>query len=274
MTAVLPAEAREVAIAAARDAGRLLRERLATARAINYKGEVDLVTDADQASEALIVSRIREAFPDHRVLGEESGEVGENANDRDQYGWVIDPLDGTTNYAHGYPHFAVSIALERSGEVLLGVVYDPMLDELFVAERGQGATLNGTPIHVSSVDRLIRALLATGFPYNLADREENAALWDAFLNISQGTRRDGSAALNLCYVAAGRLDGFWERPLQPWDLAAGGLMVLEAGGRATTYNGGPFNPYSREVIASNGLIHGAMMDVIGSHVGAPVAARE
>ncbi len=273
IASAIPAGAREVAISAAREAGTILRERLNAARAIDYKGTVDLVTDADRASEALIIARLQAAFPDHRILGEEGGERVEIDGAGDvRYRWLVDPLDGTTNYAHGYPHFAVSIALERDHTVLLGVVYDPMRDELFVAERGNGATLNGRSIHVSAIDQLIRSLLATGFSYNLAERAENAALWDAFLNITQGTRRDGSAALNLCYVAAGRLDGFWERPLQPWDLGAGGLMVLEAGGLVTTYDGAPFDPFRREVIASNGQLHAAMHDVISRHARAAIAA--
>ncbi len=269
----LPAGARDVAIAAAREAGLVLRERLGQARDIDFKGTVDLVTDADRASEALIISRLQEAFPEHRVLGEEGGERVElDGAGAGSYCWLVDPLDGTTNYAHGYPHFAVSIALAHDRDVLLGVVYDPMRDELFVAVRGHGATLNGRPIRVSTIDQLIRALLATGFSYNLDERAENAAIWDAFLNITQGTRRDGSAALNLCYVAAGRLDGFWERPLQPWDLGAGGLMVREAGGMVTTYDGAPFDPFRREVIASNSRIHAAMHAVISRHARTAVAA--
>jgi myo-inositol-1(or 4)-monophosphatase len=271
-TAELPTDAREVAISAARDAGTILRERLSRARTIDFKGTVDLVTDADRASEELIASRIHQAFPDHRLLGEEGARgAGIDGNEVPEFGWVVDPLDGTTNYAHGYPHFAVSIALERRGLVVLGVVYDPMRDELFVAERGKGATLNGEPLHVSAVDQLIRALLATGFPYDIEQRGENSAIWDVFLNASQGTRRDGAAALNLCYVAAGRLDGFWERPLQPWDIAAGGLMVLEAGGVATTYDEEPFDPYRREVIASNGHIHEAMVGVVHQAIEARLA---
>jgi myo-inositol-1(or 4)-monophosphatase len=266
-TTNLPATAREVAISAARDAGAILRDRLKRARTIDFKGTVDLVTDADRASEELIASRIRQAFPDHRLLGEEGARGASHDGHGSpstvpDYGWVVDPLDGTTNYAHGYPHFAVSIALERQGIVQLGVVYDPMRDELFVAERNQGATLNGDPIHVSTTNQLIRSLLATGFPYDVEQRGETSAIWDILLNASQGTRRDGAAALNLCYVAAGRLDGFWERPLQPWDLAAGGLMVLEAGGTATTYDEESFDPYRREVIATNGHLHEAMLGVV------------
>jgi myo-inositol-1(or 4)-monophosphatase len=262
-TADLSEAARDVAIATARDAGAILRQRLTRARTIDFKGTVDLVTDADRASEELIASRIRQAFPHHRLLGEEGARgASPDGHEAPEFGWVVDPLDGTTNYAHGYPHFAVSIALEQRGTVVLGVVYDPMRDELFVGERGRGASLNGEPLQVSTTDQLIRSLLATGFPYDIEQRAENSAIWDIFLNASQGTRRDGAAALNLCYVAAGRLDGFWERPLQPWDLAAGGLIVQEAGGTVTTYDEEPFDPYRREVIASNGQIHEAMVGVV------------
>lgn len=258
-------EFRTVAVRAAQEAGALLRSRLGQPRDVEFKGIVDLVTDADRASETLIANQIRAAFPDHRIIGEEGARgAGEQAGgERPPYGWLIDPLDGTTNFAHAYPHFAVSIALERNGVLQVGVVYDPMRDELFVAERGQGATLNERPLRVSTTDRLIRALIATGFPYDLDQRGEAMATWEGFLNTAQGTRRDGSAALNLCYVAAGRLDGFWERPLNAWDMGAGALMVMEAGGRVTGYNGGPFDPYGREIIASNGHLHQAMRQVIG-----------
>jgi myo-inositol-1(or 4)-monophosphatase len=267
----VPPGARELAIAVAKDAGALLRERLTQPRDVQFKGTVDLVTDADRASEALIANRIREAFPDHRLIGEE-GARGADGSDEPRaaagevpFGWLVDPLDGTTNFSHGYPHFAVSIGLEHAGRVVLGIVYDPMRDELFVAERGVGGTMNGVPLRVTSEDKLIRSLLATGFPYDLDERAESDALWDAFNSRVQGVRRDGSAALNLAYVAAGRLDAFWERPLQPWDIAAGSLLVEEAGGRVTGYAGGPFSPYEREVVASNGPLHPAMLATVTRH---------
>ncbi|MDP9356185.1 MAG: inositol monophosphatase [Chloroflexota bacterium] len=266
----VPDGARAVAIDVARDAGAVLRERLGRERDVQFKGTIDLVTDADRAAEALIAGRLRETYPDHRLLGEEgargSAEVEGQEGEASPYGWVIDPLDGTTNYAHGYPHFAVSIALERAGTLLLGVVYDPMRDELFVAERGQGASLNGIPLRVTGTDALIGSLLATGFPYDQAVRAEAAAIWNAFLFLTQGVRRDGSAALNLCYVAAGRLDGFYERPLQPWDMGAGALMVEEAGGRVSDFRGGVFDLYGHEAIASNGALHETILSVIHEQI--------
>jgi myo-inositol-1(or 4)-monophosphatase len=258
-------QARTLAVDAAREAGALLGAKLGAA-IVDYKGTVDLVTDADRASEALIAARITSAFPGHALVGEEGTRGPTGEIDRRGYSWIVDPLDGTTNYAHGYPHFAVSIALERAGETLLGVVYDPMRDELFEATRGGGATLNGAPMSVSATAELIRSLLATGFSYDLTARAENMAMWNAFLNICQGTRRDGAAALNLTYVAAGRLDGFWERPLNPWDIAAGALIVQEAGGTVSSFEGGPFDPFDREVVASNGVIHNIMLEVIAQHV--------
>jgi myo-inositol-1(or 4)-monophosphatase len=258
-------QARALAVDIAREAGALLRAKLGTVN-VDFKSTVDLVTDADRASEALIAARISSVFPDHALVGEEGTRGPTGEIDRRGYSWIFDPLDGTTNYAHGYPHFAVSIALERAGETLIGVVYDPMRDEMFEATRGGGATLNGTPMAVSSTAELIRALLATGFSYDLGARAENMAMWNAFLNICQGTRRDGAAALNLTYVAAGRLDGFWERPLNPWDIAAGALIVKEAGGAVSAFDGGTFDPFDREVVASNGVIHNVMLEVIAHHV--------
>ena len=268
----VPNGARELAIDAARHAGALLRERLRQPRNVQFKGTVDLVTDSDQASEALIAQRIQAAFPEHRLIGEEGArgagpgpdtpDASTSATDPSRFGWVVDPLDGTTNYAHGYPHFAVSIGLECDGTVILGVVYDPMRDELFVAERGGGATLNGAPIAVSGQNDLLRSLLATGFPYDLTRRQESDALWLALNGACQGVRRDGSAALNLCYVACGRVDAFWERPLQPWDMAAGAVIIQEAGGSVTNYRGGDWDPYQREIIASNGAMHPTMLEVV------------
>jgi myo-inositol-1(or 4)-monophosphatase len=257
--------ARTLAVDIAREAGALLRGKLG-AVTVDFKSTVDLVTDADRASEALIAARISSVFPDHALVGEEGTRGPTGDIDRRGYSWIFDPLDGTTNYAHGYPHFAVSIALEQAGETLIGVVYDPMRDELFEATRGGGATLNGAPMGVSSTAELIRSLLATGFSYDLTARAENLAMWNAFLNICQGTRRDGAAALNLTYVAAGRLDGFWERPLNPWDIAAGALIVKEAGGAVSAFDGGMFDPFDREVVASNSVIHNVMLEVIAQHV--------
>ncbi len=252
----MPDGARERAVETALAAGAILRERLSLDRTIDFKGAIDLVTDVDRASEELIAAAITGLFPDHRFVGEESSFLsGDTPDNSDRYSWLVDPLDGTTNYAHRYPHFAVSIALEHAGQIILGVVYDPMRDELFVAERGGGATLNGAPIAVSKTDSLERSLLGTGFAYSEEERGENARVWNGFLGIAQGVRRDGSAALNLCYVAAGRLDGFWERPLNAWDLAAGSLLVEEAGGVVTGYDGTPFGPYRREIVCSNGHIH-------------------
>ncbi len=261
----VPVGARDLAVELAQEAGRLLRGHVARVREIDHKGTIDLVTEADRASEALIASRIRAAFPDHRLIGEE-GARGAQADTAvpQPFGWVIDPLDGTTNFAHGYPHFAVSIALEHEGDPILGVVYDPMRDELFVAERGRGATLNGEPLRVSTTRELIESLLATGFPYDLTQRAPSDALWTAFNGRCQGVRRDGAAALNLCYVAAGRLDGFWERPLQPWDVGAGALLVREAGGTVTALDGGPFDLYDHQVLATNGHLHEPMREVITS----------
>lgn len=252
--------AREIVLAA----GATLREKVQTERHIDHKGLVDLVTDADRASEALIASRLRAAFPGHRLIGEE-GTRSETADADAPFVWIFDPLDGTTNYAHGYPHFAVSLALRWNDIGLIGMVYDPMRDELFAAERGKGATLNGKPMRVSAIDTLVSALLATGFSYNLAERAENEVIWRDFLLSSQGPRRDGAAALNLAYVAAGRIDGFWERPLEVWDMAAGAILIEEAGGTVSNYANGPFDPFSRQCVSSNGHLHDLMLEVIWRH---------
>ena len=260
-----PAGAREVAIQTARDAGAILREKLGQVT-IEYKGTVDLVTDADRASEKLVAGRISDAFPEHRIVGEEGIAKFSGAGDDAPFAWIVDPLDGTTNYAHGYPHFAVSIALSHLGTVVLGVVYDPMRDELLVAERGSGATLNDQPIHVSGTDQLIRSLLATGFSYDLSERAGQLEIWGALQAGTQGIRRDGAAALNLCYVAAGRIDAFWEQPLMPWDMAAASLLVEEAGGVVTDYIGGQFDVFGNGVTAGNAAMHAAVVEVVVAHV--------
>ncbi|MGD9711544.1 MAG: inositol monophosphatase family protein [Thermomicrobiales bacterium] len=259
---VIPDGAFDVAVNAATGAGEILRERLSAQREIVYKGAVDLVTDADHASEEHVLSVIHDAFPDHRFIGEEGVHRANLTVAADSgYSWIVDPLDGTTNYSHRYPHFAVSIALAHESTILIGVIYDPILDELFAAVRGQGATLNGAPMKVSETGELMRSLLGTGFAYDDDDRDENSAIWSAFMPLCQGVRRDGSAALNIAYVAAGRLDGFWEKPINSWDISAGALMVEEADGKVTCY-GKPFDPFAGEVLSSNGLLHDKLEQVI------------
>ena len=250
------------AIQTARDAGRVLAEKFGRAIQISNKGDIDLVTEADLASEQLIVERVRSHHPRHAVLAEEAGDVAAAGGAPSEYKWIVDPLDGTTNYAHGYPVFCVSIALEHLGSVVIGVVYDPLRDELFAAERGEGATLNGRRARVSETDDLNRALLCTGFPYDVRERGDFARHFRNFIMSAQSVRRDGAAALDLAYVAAGRFDGFYEEGLRPWDVAAGVLLVEEAGGRVTHYDGRPFNHYRPPIAASNGLVHDAMLSVL------------
>jgi myo-inositol-1(or 4)-monophosphatase len=248
------------AIDIAREAGNLLVQKLGTAK-VTTKGDINLVTEADIASENLIIDRIRSYHPQHGILAEESGEAVLKGKPS-EWKWIIDPLDGTSNYAHGYPCFCVSIALERAGQLEIGVVYDPMRDEMFAAERGRGATLNDRKIRVSSVEQLSGAMLCTGFPYNVRERPDFARDFTNFTMIAQAVRRDGSAALDLAYVACGRFDGFWEDGLSPWDIAAGALLILEARGRVTNFNDQPLDIYNEQVLASNGLIHDAMMHVL------------
>jgi myo-inositol-1(or 4)-monophosphatase len=235
------------------EAGALLRSYQESGFAIQHKGTVDLVTDADKASETLIAGRICEVWPDHRLIGEE-GARGSEASDDAPFGWIVDPLDGTTNFAHRYPHFAVSICLEHLGEPVVGVVYDPMKDELFAAAQGLGATLNDRPLKVSATTSLQQALLATGFSYDIAERSESSALWTTFNNGTQGLRRAGAAALDISYVAAGRLDGYFERPVNAWDIGAGVVLVREAGGTVTSLEGDPFDLSRREIVAANPLL--------------------
>jgi myo-inositol-1(or 4)-monophosphatase len=247
----------------ARRAGDLLRQGWGSVGRVEFKGDVDLVTDYDRGAERIITDALRHEFPDHHIHAEEQGYIGIESS---PYTWYVDPLDGTTNFAHGFPAFAVSIGLTHLGESLIGVIYDPLRDELFTAGAGRGAHLNGCPICVSQVDALDRALLSTGFAY---DRDwaarHNLPYLAEFLRRCQGIRRGGSAALDLAYVACGRLDGHWEMRLHPWDVAAGILIVTQAGGRVTDFGGGHrFDQSGREIIASNGKIHAAMLEVLGS----------
>ena len=245
----------DTAVSAAKAAGELQRQRLRQEHDIVFKGESDLVTEVDKGCEELIVGAILERFPSHDIIAEENVYPQRGSSLR----WIIDPLDGTTNYAHGFPWFAVSIAMEIDCEVQVGVVYNTMMDELFTAVRGEGASLNGERIHVSTRAPLKSALLATGFPYDKSwDRENNFANFERFQIASRAVRRAGAAALDLAYVAAGRLDGFWECKLKPWDVAAGTLLVEEAGGRVTNHGGGPYDIRHHRVLVSNGLIHDEM----------------
>jgi myo-inositol-1(or 4)-monophosphatase len=241
--------------AIAREAGALLMDFFQKHVKIEYKGDADLVTAADRASEVLIRKRITEIWPAHDVLGEEQGLKDQGS----EYRWYVDPLDGTTNFAHGYPVFCVSMALEKSGERIAGVVYDPTRDELFAAELGKGAQLNGEAMQVSKTPTLKESILATGFPSHKRHKNPNIYFYHQITLHSHGVRRAGSAALDLCNVASGRFDGFWEFNLNPWDTAAGVLIVEEAGGRVTRFDGTPFQLNSSETLASNGLIHDALL---------------
>jgi myo-inositol-1(or 4)-monophosphatase len=253
------------AIQTARDAGSILTDRLGRALQVSNKGDIDLVTEADLASERLIIDRIKSHYPRHAILAEESGSAEGFDSGPSEWKWIIDPLDGTTNYAHGYPCFCVSIALERAGSIEIGVVYDPTRDEMFAAERGQGATLNERRIRVSTIDDLNSAMLCTGFPYNVRERPNFARDFSNFTMEAQAVRRDGSAAIDLAYLACGRFDGFWEDGLKAWDVAAGVLLIEEAGGRITNFAGAPLDIYTPKVLASNGLIHDAMRRVLGTN---------
>jgi myo-inositol-1(or 4)-monophosphatase len=252
--------------AIAREAGALLREFYHRGVRTEYKGDVDLVTEADRASEKLIVSRLKQTFPAHGIYGEEGTRSGLDA----EFRWYVDPLDGTTNFAHGFPAFCVVLGCERrhaglkadeDGEMVAGVIYDPLRDEMFAAARGTGATLNGEPIHVSRNKALQESLIATGFPSHKRHRSPNVHFYQEFTLRSHGVRRAGSAALDMAYVACGRLDAFWEFQLNPWDTSAGFLLVQEAGGTVTHFDGGKFTLDSREVLASNGLISAEMQQL-------------
>lgn len=249
------------AVETARAAGQILLEKYGRIEKVTKKGDINLVTEADLASEALIIERIKTHHPRHAVLAEESGETVVVGGDK-RWKWIIDPLDGTTNFAHSYPCFCVTLALEHDGEIVIGVTYDPTRNELFTAEKGQGASLNFKPIHVSTTPRLGDSLVVTGFPYDFKSREDFARHLTEFLLGSRGVRRDGSAAIDMAYVACGRFDGFWEEGLSPWDVAAGYLMIREAGGRVTDYDGKEYSIYKPPIVASNGLIHEEMLTIL------------
>lgn len=250
---------KQLAVSIARKAGLLLRDRFTEEHEITYKGEIDIVTEADRMSEMMLVSEITSAFPDHDILAEESSGTKKGS----EYRWLIDPLDGTTNYAHGFPCFCVSIALERKGEIIMGVIYDPMADELYEATKKGGAFLNGKKINVSDKTDLSRSLLVTGFPYDIrTNPDNNINYFNEMALKAQAVRRTGSAAIDLAYVAAGRFDGFWELQLNPWDTAAGWLLVTEAGGTVTDFDGSSYSFHSRGILGTNGKIHNAMKDVI------------
>jgi len=250
----------EFAISIARMSGALLKERFSEKHWIDYKGEIDIVTEADRMSEEIVMTEINRKFPDHNILSEESAEIERGS----RYRWVIDPLDGTTNYAHGFPVFCVSIALEKDGQIVTGVIYNPVSDELFVAGKGEGASLNGSGITVSGTTEISKSLLATGFPYDIRrDPNNNINQFNAMALEAQAIRRAGSAALDLAYTAAGRFDGFWELKLYPWDTAAGWLLVSEAGGTVTDISGGSYRLDSPGILASNGNIHADMIRILG-----------
>lgn len=258
-----------VAVAAVYAAGQRIRAAWQGEKRIEHKGATDIVTETDREVEALVIGQLRAAFPEHHIVAEEASAgtlPAAPANDR--YVWYLDPLDGTTNFAHAYPQFAVSLALARGVEPLFGIVHDPIRSETFVARAGHGATLNGIPIHVSPTADLGQALLATGFPY---DRREHADFYLGFLRAfmvrAQDVRRAGSAALDLCYVACGRFDGFWEWKLKPWDTAAGVLMVREAGGTTSDFAGEQFDLYGAQTLASNGRLHAALLQVLYPQLG-------
>ncbi len=250
---------KEIIQQAAQAGGRKLMERFGRDLVIGNKGEIDLVTDADRAAEQAIVEVLRGTFPLHDILAEEDDYGRRDSH----YRWIIDPLDGTTNFAHALPWFAVSIALEVDGEVQVAAVFNPLHQEMFFASKGEGAFLNDSPLRVSSTERLDKSLLATGFPY---DRKTSSCNnYDHFIHFQQAARacrRNGAASLDLAYTAAGRFDGFWEMKLKPWDVAAGKLLVEEAGGRVSDFDGAPFNIYGEECLASNGQIHQAMSGIL------------
>jgi myo-inositol-1(or 4)-monophosphatase len=239
--------------------GKVLMDKLKTGFKIHHKGATNLVTEADFAAEKLIVAQILEAFPDHAILAEEN----HNQAQRGPCTWIIDPLDGTTNFAHSYPAFCVSIGFELEGDLEWGIVYNPNMEEVFTAQRGKGAYLNGERLRVSAADKVDSSLLVTGFPYDVrTNPDNNLDYFNGFMLRSQSVRRIGSAALDFGYLAAGRFDGFWEIELHPWDMAAGVLIAREAGGVVTDFDGNPASIYQKRIVASNGLIHDEMLAIL------------
>lgn len=254
-----PSEFLTTAKRAAVDAGKYILDRMGKIEEVTYKdGPNNFVTDVDKASEKIIIDTIRQVFPGHSILAEESGEQQSD----DEIKWVIDPIDGTVNYAHSFPFFCVSIGVMRNGAVEVGVVYEPVRGELFSAVKGSGALLNGEEIKVSEVSSVRDALVGTGFAYSVEGRLSNMQLFGKMSGKAQGLRRAGAAALDLCYVACGRMDGFWEMNLSPWDTAAGHLMVSEAGGKVSTLDGREYDIYSRDILATNGSVHSELADIL------------
>ena len=247
------------ALIAAQAAGKYIHENLNNTLKINYKGRANMVTQVDRNSEKIITDLIKENFPEHQILAEETTPV----NNESLFKWIIDPLDGTTNFIHGFPCFAVSIALEYNDEIIMGIVLDPERNELFSAIKDRGAYMNKQQIHVSKIKNLSASLLSTGFPYELNQHfYKNIELFRAFFEKSQDIRRAGSAAIDLCYVACGRFEGFWEFDLNPWDVAAGVLIVSESGGKLTNFLGKEFSIYEKQILASNGIIESEMLEVL------------
>jgi myo-inositol-1(or 4)-monophosphatase len=274
----MPDKIAQIGRQAALAAGAVMRQNYSRPHEITMKGAIDPVTETDYECQEIILTMLRKAFPDHGFLAEERGGEAEPVK-RQSAGlaweseplpacrWIIDPLDGTVNFAHGFPMFCVSIACEADGVLSYGVIYEPLRDELFEASRGKGASLNGLPIRVSGTAQLNRALIATGFPYDIRERvPETMGRLGRMLAHTQGVRRGGSAALDLCYVACGRVDGFYEENLKPWDTAAGCLIVTEAGGRITTFDGGPYDLSSPTILASNGVLHQGLAELIHERV--------
>lgn len=251
---------RETAICAALKAGEYIKKNIGRVKKVRYKGEINVVTDIDRKAESIIVNTIRKAYPAHNFLAEESAYAAKRDLD---FTWIIDPLDGTTNFLHGFPVFCVSVALKRKNTLLLGVVYDPTRNELFLAEKGKGSFLNKKRIHVSRIKEIKKALLATGFAYDVNTvNDNNIDNFTRFISASQAVRRAGSAAIDLCYVACGRFDGFWEQGLHPWDTAAASLIVEEAGGKVTRFDGSKYSIFDKEILASNSKIHSRMTHIL------------